>query len=114
MYYNVYVRRSKAVEPLILWSPADANDCQVELQSPEELHKLHPQFAANSKYFAEYSGPLFENTKANDYRLMKDFAEPTMATEIPSEVTKLLGLKPDEHRQVGVGAYPPVADKSAD
>jgi hypothetical protein len=107
MDYNVYVRRSKAEEPLILWSPADDNDCQVELQSPEDLHKLHSEFAANSKYFVDYSGPLFKNSGTGDYRLLEDFAVARTATEIPSEVSKLLGLKPDEPRQVGVGAYPP-------
>jgi hypothetical protein len=101
----VYARRSKTDEPLILWSPADDGDCQVELQSPQELHELHPEFAANSKYFAEYSGPLFKNAEADDYHLTEDFAGSITATEIPSEVSKLLGLETDEHF---IGAYPPI------
>jgi parallel beta-helix repeat protein len=111
MDYNVYVRRSKSDEPLILWSPAQEGDCQAGFATPEELHKLHPQFAANSKYFVEYSGPLFKNAESDDYRLLRAFAGARTATEIPSEVRKLLGLKLDERF---VGAYPPAADKSAD
>jgi len=103
MDYNVYVRRSKSEEPLILWSPAQDSDCQAELQSPEELNKLHPEFAANSKYFTEYSGPLFKGAEAGAYKLVEAFAGARTATGIPSEVSKLLGLKPDERF---VGAYP--------
>jgi parallel beta-helix repeat protein len=105
MDYNVYVRRSKAEEPLILWSPADDNDCQAEFATPEELHKLHPQFAANSKYFVEYSGPLFKNAGTGDYRLLEAFEGSKAATQLPSEISKLLGLKTDERF---TGAYPPI------
>jgi parallel beta-helix repeat protein len=105
MDYNVYVRRSKAEEPLILWSPADVNDCQAEFATPQDLHKLHSQFSANSKYFVEYSGPLFKNVESDDYHLLGAFADARTATEIPSEVSRLLGLKPDERF---VGAYPPI------
>jgi hypothetical protein len=111
MDYNVYVRRAKTEKPLTLWSPAQDRDCQTALGSPADLHKLRPEFSANSKYFAEYSGPLFKNVESGDYRLPEAFAGAGTATEIPSEVSKLLGLKPDERF---VGAYQPAAAKSAD
>jgi hypothetical protein len=49
--HNIYVRSSNSINtPLILWSPAKNNKCMVTFDSPEELHKLHPEFSAHSKY----------------------------------------------------------------
>ncbi len=103
--YNVYVRRAETTEPMIWWSPAQNDDCQVALESLEDLRKLHPEFSANSRYFANYKGPLFKNAKQGDYQLLEAFGGSNAATQLPSEVSKLLGLKTDERF---TGAYPPV------
>ncbi len=103
--YNVYVRGASTSAPLIYWSPTEGDNCQAALNSPQELHKLRPEFAANSKYFADYNGPLFKSPKLGDYQLLEAFAGARAASEIPSEIGKLLGLKTTERF---VGAYPPI------
>jgi parallel beta-helix repeat protein len=102
--YNVYVRASDKVEPLILWSPAADVNCQTKLGSPEGLQKLHSEFSAHSKYFPNYSGPLFKSPKLGNYQLLKGFPGAMTATSLPAEIEKLLGLGKDSQF---TGAYPP-------
>jgi hypothetical protein len=108
--YNAYVRRSKTEpSPLIFWSPAGGSRCQVPVASPEDLHKLHPEFCAHSSYFADYSGPLFKSAEPgsyHNYQLLQAFAGSKTAAPLPSEISKLMGQpKTDEPF---VGAYPPL------
>ena len=105
--YNVYVRRSKtASSPLIFWSPAGGSRCQVPLASLEDLQKLHPEFSANSRYFAGYSGPLFKSAEQGNYQLLQAFPGSKAAARLPSEISKLLGLS--ETDAPFIGAYPPL------
>jgi parallel beta-helix repeat protein len=108
--YNVYVRRSKTpASPLIFWSPAPGSRCQAPLDSPEDLQKLHPEFSANSRYFADYNGPLFKSAEPGSYRnyqLLQAFAGSKTGAPLPSEISKLLG-QPKADAPF-VGAYPPV------
>lgn len=105
--YNVYVRRSeKAAEPLILWSPARAANCQASLNSPHDLHKLIPDFATNSQSFSNYTEPIFKNPEQGDYRLLQTFSASKSATAIPSQAGKLLNLSPND--APFIGAYPPI------
>ena len=61
---NVFVRRGdKTHGGLILWSPVPGPNCQVSLDSPEDMHKMNPEFSANSINFSNYSGPLFEECR---------------------------------------------------
>ncbi len=107
--YNVYVRGPGATDkpkPLILWSPATGDDCQLTFESLEGLQKLHPEFSARSQYFADYNGPLFKCWELGDYQLLKAFPASTAASHIPAEVSKLLG-RPKQYVQF-VGAYLPI------
>jgi hypothetical protein len=104
--YNVYVRRSNASIPLISWSPDPNNNCLETFESLEGLRKLHPEFAANSRYFADYSGPLFKSPELGNYQLVKAFPASKTAAPLPSQIKELLGRKADEHF---VGAYPPTS-----
>jgi parallel beta-helix repeat protein len=104
--YNVYVRGGDRNEPLILWSPAADVNCQTRFESPEGLQKLHPEFSAHSKYFANYSGPLFKSPELDNYQLLKVFPGSTAATSLPDEISKLLGREKKE--TPFVGAYPPL------
>ncbi|MBN1392977.1 MAG: hypothetical protein JW947_09275, partial [Sedimentisphaerales bacterium] len=106
MDYNVYVRASDKVEPLILWSPAADANCQVKIDSPEGLNKLHPEFSAHSKYFANYSGPLFKGLELDNYQLLKAFPGSETATVLPDEISALLGRGKKE--TPFTGAYPPL------
>ena len=102
--YNVYVRASNKIEPLILWSPAADVNCQAKIDSPEGLKRLHPEFSAHSKYFANYSGTLFKSSKLDNYQLLKEFPGAKTATSLPEEINNLLGLGQEE--APFVGAYP--------
>lgn len=104
---NVYVRaEGTASEPLILWSPSRSDNCQVSLSSPAKLHDLHPEFSANSRYFADYDGPLFKDAKSGDYHLLKLFGGSKNGTQLPAEINKLLGPG-EKNGAVFIGAYPP-------
>ncbi len=105
--YNVYVREGESDEPLMLWSPVptDAN-CQRDLESLDGLRQLHPEFAAHSRYLADYDSPLFKSRKLDNYRLMQEFVGSEAGTTLPSEIGKLLGREEEDGRFVG--AYPPL------
>ncbi len=104
--YNVYVRGGDKVEPLILWGPAADVNCQAKFESPEGLNKLHPEFAAHSKYFANYSGPLFKSPELDNYQLLQGFPGCREATSLPAEISELLGRSKKDVRFTG--AYPPI------
>jgi parallel beta-helix repeat protein len=105
--YNVYVRRAENVTgPLIYWSPAKNGKCQEALVSPEDLHKMLPDFSANDRYFPNYNGPLFKNPKEGNYRLLQAFPASASAAKLPTDISKLLGLPPTE--MSFVGAYKPI------
>lgn len=104
--YNVYVRdTNKTSRPLIYWSPAMNENCQLSFESPEELNKQYPEFSTSSKYFVNYDGPLFMSHKLRNYQLIKGFPGSSAASVLPVEVRKLLGYPKKGTRFVG--AYPP-------
>jgi parallel beta-helix repeat protein len=103
--FNMYVRNSDVgTNPLILWSFAKKDSCKtLFFKALDELQKLHPEFSAHSRYFANYNGPLFKSPELGNYQLLQAFPESDAGTQLPSEVSKLLGqYKPY------IGAYPPV------
>ncbi len=103
--YNVYVRSSGATSiPLILWSPADNNDCQLAFESPEALQKLYQEFSENDQYFSNYNGPLFKSAELGNYELLKSFPGSKKASPLPNEISKLLGWEKQESRFPG--AFP--------
>jgi hypothetical protein len=105
--HNVYVRGSGAESvPLILWSPADNDDCQLPFESPQALQKLYPEFSAHSKYFDNYNGPLFRSAELGNYELLKVFSGSSMASPLPSEIRELLNLTKQD--TPFSGAYPPL------
>jgi len=103
--YNVYVRRSDTSVPLIFFSPAPGPNCQVAFESLEGLQKLHPEFSAHSRYFANYNGPLFKSSELGNYQLLQAFPGAAKATILPDEIKQLLGQKEDT---TFIGAYPPL------
>ena len=106
MDYNVYVRRCETSTPLIFWSPAKNNKCQEAFESPEDLHKVHPEFSANSRYFSNYDGCLFKNPESGDYQLLKEFPASASASTLPPEIGTLLGLSQKD--ALFIGAYAPI------
>jgi len=105
--YNVYVREpDTADKPLLLWSPAPNDACQLVFKSLEGLQKLHPEFSANSRYFADYDGPLFRSPRLGNYQLLQAFPGSEVATTLPSEISKLISRPKTDARFIG--AYPPL------
>jgi len=101
--YNVYVRSSETESPLILWSPANNNKCQINLDSPEGLQKLYPEYSVHSKYFPNYNGQIFKSTALGNYQLIQSFPAANIGMQLPMEVSKLLGQS-----KKYIGAYPPI------
>lgn len=105
--YNVYVQGPKAADnPLILWSPAQQEHCRQMFETLDDFRKAHSGFAANSRQFDNYSGPLFKGWQLGNFQLLEAFAAAKTAAKLPVEVAKLLGLS--EEDAPFVGAYPPV------
>lgn len=103
--YNVYVRDTdKTSGPLIYWSPAKNENCQLSFESPKDLNKQYPEFSAGSKYFANYDGPLFRSHRLCNYQLLQGFPGSKAASELPVKIRKLLGYPKKAPRFVG--AYP--------
>ncbi|MGD2094293.1 MAG: right-handed parallel beta-helix repeat-containing protein [Phycisphaerales bacterium] len=101
---NVYVRRENAnPQPLITWSPAPDENQRLELNSPQDLHKVFPQFSNNSKVFANYYGPLFKSSILGNYQLLKAFPASANSAPLPDEILKMLGWKQDARFP---GAFP--------
>ncbi|MBN2182105.1 MAG: right-handed parallel beta-helix repeat-containing protein [Sedimentisphaerales bacterium] len=107
--YNVYVRmKNQESRPLILWSPVVEGNHSVELQSPEELNKLHSEFSGHSRIFVNYDGPLFKSPELSNYELLKSFPGSEIATELPIEIGSLLGWEKKDGRFPG--AFAPCPD----
>ncbi len=104
---NVYVRRGDtAARTLIVWSPAEGGNCQVDLKTPEELRKLHPEFEGHSQYLTNYQGSIFKNPKLGDYELARSFS-PSVSTPLPAEIRQQLGWPEQVSRAPGAFGFVP-------
>jgi parallel beta-helix repeat protein len=101
--FNMFVRSNSSDYPLIWWSPVQNEKCIISFNSLEGLQKLHPEFASHSKYFPDYTGPLFKCTELGNYELLQAFPGSESGTKLPIDVVKILG----QTKQF-VGAYPPI------
>lgn len=101
--YNVYVHRSEIDnDPLILCSTFNNDNCKtISLKSLIELRKLYPEFSINSKFFDNYSGNIFISEYLKDFRLVKVFPGIKIASSLPLEIKKLLGIS-----KIYPGAFP--------
>jgi hypothetical protein len=104
--YNMFVRgRAKTNYPLILWSPASNDTCQVGFESIEEFRKSYPEFLANGRFYQNYDGPLFKCRELGDFRLLKSFPDSKMGIPLPADIGKFFaGMEKERF----VGAYAPV------
>jgi len=102
---NVYVRTSNSTsKSLMLWSPAKNKECLLEFESLDGLRKIHPNFSANSQYFANYDGPLFKSCELGKYELLEEFQGSKSAASLPPEIRELLGQ--NEKDVPFIGAFP--------
>jgi hypothetical protein len=105
MANNVFVRgAARTSAPMILWSPASNGTCQAQLASLQEMRERTPEFAEGSREFTDYDGPLFRSGELGNFRLMPEFPGYRPETEIPVEISRILGLSKNLRY---TGAYPP-------
>jgi parallel beta-helix repeat protein len=102
--YNVFVNGSDSVSnPLIYWSPAVNNNCQLISESLGDIQKLYPEFLTHSRYLPNYNGHLFKGFDLGNYNLLQAFPGSDAAASLPTEISELLG----QSKQF-IGAYPPI------
>jgi hypothetical protein len=102
---NVFVRAGDYDSaPLMVWSPAEGENCQVGLNSPAELHALHPEFATRGKVFDHVRRPLFTSAALSRYEPTAALSASVWAIPLPADVLKLLGWPGGDVRLPG--AYP--------
>jgi hypothetical protein len=101
---NVYVRRGEAASgPLIVWSPAAGESCQVEVSSLEALQKLAAGLEGHGRYLNGYQGPVFKSQELARYELIRGpWAAP--AESLPADIRRLLGWQESDARSPG--AFP--------
>jgi hypothetical protein len=100
---NVYVRAGVG-DPLMVWGPVEGADCNIELKSLEELHKLRPEFEVHSQCVTAPLRSVFKSPDLDNYELIRAFPQTISADAVPAEVLRLLGWTRQEARVPG--AYP--------
>ncbi len=104
--FNVFVReRERKNSPLILWSPAANERCQVGFGSLSDLRKLYPAFSANDRYYQDYTGPLFKGKELGYFQTLEAFEGSTSGKELPKDIGRY--LRASSKVKHYVGAYPP-------
>jgi parallel beta-helix repeat protein len=99
---NIYVRSSRENKsPLIIWSPADADNCRQFFSDPAELHKLYSKFETGSRLYTGYNRPVFKSVMLNNFELLPDF-HPAETGDVPDSILQLIG------NNNYIGAYPAV------
>jgi parallel beta-helix repeat protein len=100
---NVYVHGTNSRNgSLIVWSPAPTENCQIKLESLDNLRKLHPEHSNNSIYLRNHDGPLFKSIELRNLELLPEFPGLEVGTQIPEEI----GKHPNGNGKY-IGAYPP-------
>ena len=101
---NIYVRQTENdTMALIIWKPADTEDCGLLLYSPQELNKHYPDFEANSILLDNYTDKLLTIDKLLKLDVNKEFPE-VNPKPLPENVQEL--LKWDDSGDMAVGANP--------
>jgi len=100
--FNAYVQtNTTATHPLILWSPAENDDCQLSFNSIKDFKKYYPDFMTNSYIYESNTGPIYKSSELNNFQLLDSFSGIKAVGQIPEKVIKLLGK---EYKTIG--AYP--------
>lgn len=105
--YNVFVRGIAAASyPLVLWSPAANQQCQVGFESLADLRRVLPQFCAHGSFLAGYDGPLFKSAYLGKFELLSAFPASKQGRTLPLDIEKVIGQS--NKQTTFVGAYPPL------
>jgi parallel beta-helix repeat protein len=100
---NVYVKNGeRKAMPLILWSPAQNEQCITAMNSPAELSKVLPGFEKNGILLTGQT--VFFSPELDNYRTLPGFAGHAAAALPPAEIQSV--LKMQKRSPAYVGAYP--------
>ncbi|HYC70272.1 MAG TPA: right-handed parallel beta-helix repeat-containing protein [Opitutaceae bacterium] len=94
---NVYVRAPGPARSLIAWSPVAGEANQLELKSPADVTKLHPQFEAHSQLLAIDYGAVLRSPRLKNYDTLRELPA---AAKVPEDIRRALGW-PEGPRSVG-------------
>jgi hypothetical protein len=106
---NVYVRAGDGRDPLVVWSPAAGESCQVEVASLEDLRKLQPGLETRGVYLRDYAGAVFRSPELGRYELARPLPGVSPVDDLPSAVRALLGWPERETRTPGAFPLRPAA-----
>lgn len=98
---NVYVRAPGGTRGLIAWSPVAGEANQVQVKTPAELNRLHPQFEARSQLVAAEPSAIFRSPDLKNLDTVRAFPA---TTPMPADVRRALGWT--EQQANTIGAYP--------
>jgi hypothetical protein len=102
---NVYVRSGDAgAQTLIVWSPAEDDNCTTDFKLLDGLRQLHPEFEAHSQYLNNYYGSVFKGPELGNYELIRAFPGSGSTDSLPDEIRQLLDWSKQDARTPG--AYP--------
>jgi hypothetical protein len=105
MDYNVYVKDAKNdYNVVLLWGPTKNEKCEIEISSLTEMQKVFKASSVNSKVIENNNLPMFKSCELGNYQLLQKFPAAKIATKLPTNIQKLLGLT-DKYIPF-VGAYP--------
>jgi hypothetical protein len=99
---NVYIRARGPAQPLVTWSPAATDSCQVAFTTLEEFKQLPQGYEGRGRAFSGYTGTVFKSPDLRRY----DLAQLPAGVEpvaVPVEALRALGWKDPTHVP---GAYP--------
>jgi parallel beta-helix repeat protein len=103
--YNVFVKDANSgFQTLVNWGPFPNAECELDIESLDDLKKVFEGSSVNSKVFESYNMPLFKSLKLGNYQLDPAFPGANAAIALPANVQTLLGL-PAKYKPY-IGAYP--------
>ncbi|HTX19006.1 MAG TPA: right-handed parallel beta-helix repeat-containing protein [Bacteroidota bacterium] len=99
---EVFVRaRTNPSYPVILWSPAHNDKCQIGIDSLGTLRNIFPGSLRNSTYLAGYGSAVFKSADLGNYQLLDGTPGSTSGAVIPAEIRKAMGQSGKASRHVG-------------
>ena len=103
--YNVYVKDTyNGFKPIVYFSPTPVTGCQKAVESLDDLKTVFDGSSVNSKVYEIYNMPLFKSPELGDYQLNQAFPGAYIATSLPADIQKILGLQ--AKYKPYIGAFP--------
>ena len=88
---NFYVRnKDNGNKSMFVWSPAAGENCTVEIETMEDLHKINSAYEANGKILKSNMRSVFKSPELSNYQPIKPITDSRMLITLPDEIRKLL------------------------